>query len=84
MCRAFNDDADDIQSRPYTIFTLADWDNSVDDTEYQVGSKLLQGIARVLYRSGASATLSKRKLLRLKSDKAMLKCFKAIVELFDS
>ncbi|KAI7900041.1 uncharacterized protein BX663DRAFT_440175 [Cokeromyces recurvatus] len=87
MCRAFNDDVDDIRSRPYTVFTLADWDNGADDTDYRVGSKLLQDIAMSVIQNGHSATLSKDKFLRLmarlKSDKVMQNYFKAIAKLFN-
>ncbi|KAI9481143.1 MAG: hypothetical protein EXX96DRAFT_634944 [Benjaminiella poitrasii] len=88
MCRAFNDNADDIRSRPYTIFTLTDWDNGANDTDYRVESKILQDIAMSVIQSGHSATLFKDKFLRLmarlKSDKVMQKYFKAIAKLFDS
>ncbi|KAI9486105.1 MAG: hypothetical protein EXX96DRAFT_626141 [Benjaminiella poitrasii] len=68
--------AEDIRSRPYAIFTLTDWDNSVDDTDYRVEFKLLQDIAMSIIQSGHSVILSKDKFLRLmarlKPDKGCL------------
>lgn len=44
-CRGFNEPTDDILTRPYTVFTLWEWDNGNNDSEYRVGSLLLQTIA---------------------------------------
>lgn len=44
MCRAFNEPVDDLSTRPYTLSTLADWDNGTDDAFYRTASKLFQEI----------------------------------------
>lgn len=44
-CRGFNEPTDDILTRPYTVFTLCEWDNGNNDSGYRVGSLLLQTIA---------------------------------------
>lgn len=50
-CRSFNEPTDDLTTRPYTVFTLADWDNDGDDAEYRLGSQLIQSVELVVIRS---------------------------------
>jgi hypothetical protein len=46
LCRSSNETTNDLASRPFTIFTLADWDTGRDDSGYRVASKLFQLIAK--------------------------------------
>ncbi|CEG63056.1 hypothetical protein RMATCC62417_00265 [Rhizopus microsporus] len=45
LCRASNETVDDLAARPYTIYTLAEWDNGNDNANYRTASKLFQTIA---------------------------------------
>ncbi|KAL0142831.1 hypothetical protein V8B55DRAFT_1376005 [Mucor lusitanicus] len=45
LCRANNEAVDNLAARPYTIYTLADWDNGNDNADYRTASKLFQTIA---------------------------------------
>ncbi|KAI8970106.1 hypothetical protein BDF20DRAFT_826052 [Mycotypha africana] len=45
LCRASNEAVDNLAARPYTIYTLADWDNGNDNADYRTASKLFQTIA---------------------------------------
>ncbi|CEP17759.1 hypothetical protein [Parasitella parasitica] len=45
LCRASNETVDNLAARPYTIYTLAEWDNGNDNADYRTASKLFQTIA---------------------------------------
>lgn len=45
LCRASNEAVDNLATRPYTIYTFADWDNGNDNAAYRTASKLFQTIA---------------------------------------
>lgn len=45
LCRASNERVDNLAARPYTIYTLAEWDNGNDNADYRTASKLFQTIA---------------------------------------
>ncbi|KAG1458111.1 hypothetical protein G6F46_002123 [Rhizopus delemar] len=84
-CRSFNEPADDLTTLPYTVFTLADWDNDGDDAEYRLGSQLIQSVALVVIRSEETKppTLAKQKVSamrsKLKKDGAVCKVFDSII-----
>lgn len=44
-CRSSNEALHNLAARPYTIFTLADWDNGSEHADYRTASKLFQKIA---------------------------------------
>ncbi|KAG1466833.1 hypothetical protein G6F46_000209 [Rhizopus delemar] len=45
LCRASNETVDNLAARPYTVYTLAEWDNGNDNADYRTASKLFQTIA---------------------------------------
>ncbi|KAG1194223.1 hypothetical protein G6F36_000318 [Rhizopus arrhizus] len=82
-CRSFNEPTDDLTTRPYTVFTLADWDNGGDDAEYRLGSQLIQSVALAVIRSEEARppTLAKQKVSAMRSK---LKKGGAVCKVFDS
>ncbi|KAI9251469.1 hypothetical protein BDA99DRAFT_444650, partial [Phascolomyces articulosus] len=44
LCRASNEAVDNLAARPYTIYTLAEWDNGNDNGDYRTASNLFQTI----------------------------------------
>lgn len=49
-CRASSPQTDDMSCRPYTVFTLADYDNDRSDSNGRIGSILFQTIALSIIR----------------------------------
>lgn len=50
-CRASSPQTDDMSCRPYTVFTLADYDNDRSDSNGRIGFILFQTIALSIIRS---------------------------------
>ncbi|KAL0095627.1 hypothetical protein F4703DRAFT_1902854 [Phycomyces blakesleeanus] len=44
LCRASNETVGNLATRPYTIYTLAEWDNGNDNADYRTVFKLFQTI----------------------------------------
>ncbi|ORE00991.1 hypothetical protein BCV72DRAFT_323634, partial [Rhizopus microsporus var. microsporus] len=85
LCRANNEIVDDLAARPYTIYTLAEWDNGNDNADYRTASKLFQTIAinvicgnLRLEKCTLSSLCSKLKMVRT----AIYKIFQSILNQF--
>ncbi|KAG0174142.1 hypothetical protein DFQ29_007585, partial [Apophysomyces sp. BC1021] len=83
--RSSNETTDDVISRPFTIFTLADRDSGRDDSGYRMGSKLFQMIASSVITG--QNELKKEAVLALASklngDSEFGKHFNSVLTLFD-
>ncbi|KAF7720438.1 hypothetical protein EC973_008780, partial [Apophysomyces ossiformis] len=79
-CRSFNEFTNDIVSRPFTIFTLADSDIGYGIAQYRIGSQLFQSVAHAIF-TGVQ-TLAKTRVQSLASklpaDSTMARHFNAI------
>lgn len=86
QCRSANEPVNDLATRPYTVFTLANYDAAHDDASYRTGSLLLQTIATSMIQGRPQLARSKVELLavRIKSDTQMKAYFQEILALFDT
>ncbi|CDH60000.1 predicted protein [Lichtheimia corymbifera JMRC:FSU:9682] len=79
---AFNESTNDIRTRPYTVFTLCEYDNANEDSNYRVGSLLLQQVANSMLKGIEVIDIKTIHHLRSKMKKGdMLQHFDEIIDL---
>ncbi|ORX57488.1 hypothetical protein DM01DRAFT_1334107 [Hesseltinella vesiculosa] len=82
-CRSSGPWTDDIAGQPYTIFTLANWEEGSSESPYRIASTLFQSIALcVMLNKELDKQSVFNMIAKINKDTNVRKTLKAVLELF--
>ncbi|CAO3595713.1 unnamed protein product [Absidia cylindrospora] len=83
-CRSSNELTDTVTTRPYTVFTLANYDSAKDDTSYRIASDLFSHVALAVIRNEDGLTKQEVDVLTKRLPKGDIHTIlTSILDLFD-